>query len=152
MSVIESKLNELNIILPDPPEPVGSYVPAILINGTIFTSGILPIMNKQLMYKGRLTDEISIEKGIEAAELATLNCIAIIKKISKNMDKIKIIKLTGYVNSSSDFYDQSKVINGASNLLFKIFGENGMHTRVSIGVSSLPMNSPVEIDMIAMLM
>ncbi len=147
---ISDRLAELNIQIPEPVVPLGSYTPALLSGNNIYVSGQLPLQNGSLIYKGRVGDEISIEQGYEAARLAAINALSAISTIIDNLDRIKkIVKLNGYVMSSPDFFDQPKVINGASELLFDVFGDIGVHSRAAVGVSNLPMQSCVEIDLIA---
>ncbi len=147
---ISDRLVELNIQIPKPVIPLGSYTPALISGNHIYVSGQLPLQNGSLIYKGRVGDEITIEQGYEAARLAAINALSAISTIIDNLDRIKkIVKLNGYVMSSPDFFDQPKVINGASELLFDVFGDIGVHSRAAVGVSNLPMQSCVEIDLIA---
>ncbi len=123
---IESKISELNIILPKAPDPVGSYVATRISNNLLFISGQISIDKDGNLIKGKLGKDLDVEKGYKAAERCALSIIAQAKKACKNdLSKIKsCLKLTGYVNSSNDFIDQPKVINGASDIISKIFGEN----------------------------
>jgi len=146
----EKRIEELGFKLPSPPQPIASYIPAVTTGNLIFTSGILPIENGQIKTKGKIGyEELSIEDGYVAARISTLNALSIIKDKIGDLDRIeKIVKLTGYINSSLGFTDQPKVLNGASELLVSIFADRGKHARVAVGVSDLPMNSPVEIELI----
>lgn len=144
--MIEEKLTSLGISLPIPPEPAGSYLPVILSNNLAFVSGQIPTEGKQVKFRGRVD---SVVMGQEAARLCTINALAQLKASLGSLDKIKrVIKVTGFVNSDPSFIDQPKVLNGASDLLVAIFGEKGKHARAAVGVSSLPLDSAVEIEFI----
>tara|TARA_B100001540_G_C15754620_1_gene618702 strand:+ start:212 stop:673 length:462 start_codon:yes stop_codon:yes gene_type:complete len=147
---IESKISELNIILPKAPDPVGSYVATRISNNLLFISGQISIDKDGNLIKGKLGKDLDVEKGYKAAERCALSIIAQAKKACKNdLSKIKsCLKLTGYVNSSNDFIDQPKVINGASDIISKIFGEKGMHSRAAVSTNSLPLGVAVEVDAI----
>ena len=147
---IESKISELNIILPKAPDPVGSYVATRISNNLLFISGQISIDKDGNLIKGKLGKDLDVEKGYKAAERCALSIIAQAKKACKNdLSKIKsCLKLTGYVNSSDDFIDQPKVINGASDIIGKIFGEKGMHSRAAVSTNSLPLGVAVEVDAI----
>jgi enamine deaminase RidA (YjgF/YER057c/UK114 family) len=147
--IIENRLKELNIKLPLLPEPAAIYVPAVMSDEFIFVSGQTPKDGVKLVYKGKLGKDLTTTEGYEAAKLCILRSISAIKDIILDLDRIeKIVKLTGFVNSCDDFTEQSTVINGASELLEKIFGEIGKHARSSIGVNALPGNAAVEIELI----
>jgi len=145
---IEQKLKELGLILPEAPKPVAEYIPAKKIGNLVFTSGQGPIKDGQFVYVGKVGGEVSIEEGYECAKMCALNCLAAIKSVIESLDKIdEVIKIKGYVNSTPDFYRQPEVVNGASELIVKIFGEKGKHTRSALGTSVLPGNIPVELEM-----
>ncbi|MGQ0795913.1 MAG: RidA family protein [Nitrosopumilaceae archaeon] len=147
--MIEDKLNELGIILPIPPNPAGSYIPIVRSGNLVFVSGQIPIKDGRILYSGKVTKDLSIEDAQKAAQLCVINALANLKSEFGNLEKIsKIIKLSGYVNSPPEFVEQPKVINGGSDLLFQIFEKKGQHARIAVGVSSLPLNSAVEIDLI----
>lgn len=149
--MIEEKLISLGINLPKSPKPAGSYVPISKSNNLIFVSGQIPIDTEldQIKYKGKIGLENTIEQGQNAAILCTLNALALIKEKIGSLDEVqKIVKVSGYINCDNNFYEHPKVINPASELLVKIFGEKGKHTRIAVGVSSLPLNSSVEMDFI----
>ena len=148
--MISDKLKELNIVLPNPPDPVGAYVAFKLVDKLLFISGQLPIPQQGKMIKGKIGKDLTLEDGQEASRLCVLNILAQAKKaLDGDLDKIKnCIKITGYVNSTDDFKDQPKVINPASETLSSIFGEKGKHTRAAVSVNSLPLNVAVEIDAI----
>ena len=147
--MIEEKLESIGIKLSNPTQPIGSYVPIIQSENLIFVSGQIPLINGILpeKYKGKVSRQVSIIECKEASKQCTINALEHMKKFLGNLESIsKFIKITGYVNSDPSFKDHPKVINGASDLLLEIFGEKGRHTRVAIGVSSLPLDSVVEID------
>lgn len=146
----ETKIKELGLTLPQAPRPVASYIPTLIISNLLFTSGTLPLQDGKVIYTGKMGEKNNtIETGYEASKIATLNSLSAVKEALGTLKKIKrIVKVTGYVNSSAGFTDQPKVINGASDLLVKIFGEAGRHVRSAIGVSELPLNALVEIEFI----
>ena len=147
---VEEKLKELGIELPETPKPVAAYVPAVLIDSYVYSAGQVPFIKGELKYKGKLGKDLTIEEGYEAAKICALNALAAIKSVIGSLDKIeRIIKVTGYVQSADNFFDQPKVLNGASELLGKIFGENGKHARSAVGTNILPINAPVEVEIIA---
>lgn len=146
---IEQRLKELNITIPNPPRPVASFVPCVLVGDILYVSGQGPFEQGEQKYSGRLGSDLTIEEGYDAARLTILNSLGVIKEEFGSLDKVKrIIKLLGIVNSAPDFCDQPKVINGASDLLIKIFGEAGKHARSAIGVNTLYANIPVEVEII----
>jgi enamine deaminase RidA (YjgF/YER057c/UK114 family) len=145
--MIEEKLALLGISLPIPPEPAGSYVPVVISGNLAFVAGQIPMEGKHVKFRGKVD---SLEIGQEAARLCTINALAQLKSSLGSLDKVKrVIKVTGFVNCEASFADHSKVINGASDLLVNIFGEKGKHARAAVGVSSLPLDSTVELEFIA---
>ena len=150
MHSFEENIMQLGINIPDMPAPLANYVPYKVSDNVVYVSGQGPVLNGNLMYKGKVNVDISIEDGIKAAELCCINIIAALKK-SINGDWKRLdgfLKLGGFVNCKDDFYDQPKIINGASDLLVKIFGDQGRHARFAVGSNALPMNISVEIDAI----
>jgi enamine deaminase RidA (YjgF/YER057c/UK114 family) len=146
---IEHKIKELGLILPEAPKPVAEYIPAKKIGNLVFTSGQGPIKDGKFIYVGKIGGEVSLKEGYESAKICAINCLAAIKSVIGSLDKIdEIIKVKGYVNSTSDFYRQPEVVNGASELIVKIFGKKGKHARSALGTSVLPGNIPVELEMI----
>lgn len=146
---IEHKMKELGLILPEVPKPVAEYIPAKKIGDLVFTSGQGPIKDGKFIYVGKIGGEVSLKEGYESAKICAINCLAAIKSVIGSLDKIdEIVKVKGYVNSTSDFYRQPEVVNGASELIVKIFGEKGKHARSALGTSVLPGNIPVELEMI----
>ena len=146
----ESKIKELGIVLPKAAAPVGSYVATKIVDKLLYISGQISIDENGKLIKGKLGKELQIDEGYKAAERCALNITAQAKKAcDENLEKIKsCIKLTGYVNSSDNFIDQPKVINGASDTIVKIFGDKGMHTRAAVSTNSLPLGAAVEVDAI----
>lgn len=145
----EAKIKELGLEIPDPPKPVAAYVPAVKVEKFVYTSGQIPFLNGELKYQGKVGKDISEEDGYEAAKLCALNCLSVIKGVIGNLDNIeRIVKVNGFVNSAEGFTMQPKIINGASELLGKIFGNAGEHARAAVGVNELPLNSTCEVELI----
>ena len=147
---IEDNIKKLNINLPNAPDPVGSYVATKIVGKFLYVSGQVSINEKGEFIKGKVGKELNLEEGYEAAKRCALNIIAQCKKAcDSDLSKIKsCIKLTGYVNSTDNFTDQPKIINGASDLISSLFGEIGKHTRAAVSVNSLPLGVAVEVDAI----
>jgi len=147
---IEDNLKKLEIVLPDPKSPVGAYVATKIVGKLLFISGQISVNDKGGLIKGKVGKDLQVEDGYEAAKRCGLSIISHAKKACGNdLSKIKsCIKLNGYVNSSDDFSKQPDVINGASDIILKILGENGLHTRAAISANSLPLGVAVEIDAI----
>ncbi len=146
---VEEKIIEMGLTIPEPPEPVGAYVPVVRTGKLIFISGQLPLKEGKLIYRGKVGRDLEVEEGYQAARLCVLNCLGVIKKAIGSLENIKrIIKVTGYVHSEDSFYEQPKVINGASDLLGELLAEKGKHARAAVGVNSLPLGAAVEITMI----
>jgi enamine deaminase RidA (YjgF/YER057c/UK114 family) len=147
--IIENRIEELKINIPLPPKPGAIYVAAVKCDDYIYVSGQTPKDGAHLLYKGKLGRDITTKEGYEASKICILRSISAIKDIILDLDQIeRIVKVTGFVNSSEDFTEQSLVIDGASELLEQIFGEAGKHARSAIGVNSLPGNAAVEIELI----
>ena len=146
--MINQKIEELNIILPKAADPVGSYVASKISGKLLYISGQVSMNDKGELIKGKLGQDLSVDEGYEAAKRCALSIVSQAKKAcDDDLSKIKsCIKLTGYVNSLDNFIEQPKVINGASELLSKIFGIKGMHARAAISVNSLPLGVAVEVD------
>ena len=148
MSVVESKLSTLGIELPDPPKPVAAYIPAKQSGKLVFTAGQLPMVKGELISTGLLGKDVDIEDANKAARICTLNALAAIKGVIGDLDRIKqIVRVVGYVASVPTFTQQPAVVNGASELLLEIFGENGKHARSAVGMAVLPLNASVEIEL-----
>jgi len=146
----EEKIKELNLELPEARDPVGSYVATKIFGKMLFISGQISISEKGELIKGKIGKELKTEDGYEAAKRCGLNIISQVKKACEgDLSKVKsCIKLTGFVNSTEDFTEQPKVINGASDLIVSVFGEAGMHTRAAVSTNSLPLGVSVEVDAI----
>ena len=147
--MIEDKIKQLGIVLPTPPKPAGSYISVVTSGNLAFVSGQIPMQDGKVQYTGKVPSEKSIEDAQAAAKLCAINLLAQLKSNLGNLDRItKIVRVSGFVNSTPEFTEQPKIINAASDLFFEIFGEKGKHSRIAVGVSSLPLGSTVEIDMI----
>ena len=146
----EDILKKNNIILPEAADPVGSYVAAKIIGKLLYISGQISIGSDGKLIKGKLGKDLTVEDGYKAAERCALSIVSQVKKAcGGDLSRIReCVKLTGFVNSTEDFTDQPKVINGASDLIAKIFSEKGMHTRAAVSTNSLPLGVAVEVDAI----
>ena len=146
----ENKIKELKINLPKAADPVGSYVASKIIGKLLYISGQISMDAEGKLIKGKVGKDLDVDKGYKAAERCALSIVSQAKKACENdLSKIKsCVKLTGFVNSTDDFTDQPKVINGASDTIAKIFGDSGMHTRAAVSVNSLPLGVSVEVDAI----
>ncbi len=146
----EENIKKNNLILPSAADPVGSYVASKIVGKLLYISGQISIDNKGNLIRGKLGKELNTEQGYEAAIRCALSITAQAKKIlNDDLSKIKCcVKLTGFVNSIDSFTEQPKVINGASDTIVKIFGDNGMHTRAAVSSNSLPLGVAVEVDCI----
>lgn len=146
---IEKKIEELGLKLPEAPKPVAAYVPAIKSGGYVYTSGQIPFLDGELKYKGKVGQEITEADGYEAAKTCALNCLSVIKGQIGSLDNIEqVVKVVGFVSSAKGFNMQPQVINGASELIGKIFSDKGAHARSAVGVSELPLDAAVEVEMI----
>ena len=150
MNSIEKIIEELNISLPEPNAPVGSYVATKISEKNLYISGQISIDNEGQLIKGKLGKDLNTEQGYEAAKRCGLALLSQAKKACDNdLSKIKsCLKLTGYVNSSDDYIDQPKVINGASEIIAKVLGDKGLHVRAAVSANSLPLGVAVEVDAI----
>jgi enamine deaminase RidA (YjgF/YER057c/UK114 family) len=146
---VTKKLEEMGVILPEPLAPVAAYVPSVRSGDLVFVSGQVPFVAGELATKGRLGDEVDLETGRAAARAAVINCLAVLAG-EVDLDRVRrIVKLTGYVACASDFEDQARVINGASEFILSVFGDAGRHARAAVGVAALPLGAPVEVELIA---
>tara|TARA_A100001234_G_C12454092_1_gene312318 strand:- start:137 stop:598 length:462 start_codon:yes stop_codon:yes gene_type:complete len=148
--IFEENIKKNNIILPEAASPVGSYVATKISNNLLFISGQISIDENGKLIKGKIGKDLNTDEGYKAAKRCALNIVSQAKKAcGGDLSKIKsCVKLTGFVNSTDDFNDQPKVINGASDLIAIIFGESGMHTRAAVSTNSLPLGVAVEVDAI----
>tara|TARA_B100001027_G_C15993001_1_gene209215 strand:+ start:59 stop:517 length:459 start_codon:yes stop_codon:yes gene_type:complete len=145
----EDNIKQNNFILPKPVDPVGSYIAIKQVNNLLFVSGQISIDEHGKLIKGKIGRDLNIDDGYLAAQRCALSIVSHVKKYLLDLSKIKsCIKLTGYVNSIDSFTDQPKVVNGASDTIVKIFGQNGMHARAAISSNSLPLGVSVEVDAI----
>jgi enamine deaminase RidA (YjgF/YER057c/UK114 family) len=146
--IYESKIAKLSLSLPEAPKPVAAYIPAKQTGNLVFTAGQLPMVNGELISKGLLGQDVEIDEANKAARICTLNALAAIKGVIGDLDRIKqIVRVVGYVASVPTFTQQPAVVNGASELLLEIFGENGKHARSAVGMAVLPLNASVEIEL-----
>jgi len=142
------RLRELGYELPEVPTPAGSYLPAVRSGGFVFTAGQLPFENGTLRTPGKVGDTVSDEEAAEAARLCALNALAAASE-SGGLDSIRrVVKVTGFVASAPGFNAQPQVLNGASDFIGEVFGEAGLHARSAVGVAELPLDSPVEVEII----
>ena len=150
MSKIEEKIKDLNINLPQPKAPVGAYVATKIVGKLLYISGQISIDENSKLITGKVGKDLNLDEGYRAAERCGLSIVAHVKNAcGGDLDKIKTcIKLTGYVNSADDFKDQPKIINGASDIIARIFEKKGEHTRAAVSVNSLPLGVAVEVDAI----
>lgn len=145
---IEKRLAELGIKLPEPAAPIASYVPAVEYGGLLHVSGQLPFIDGELV-KGRLGESVTMDEGVTAARACGIMILAQAKAVLGSLDRVeRVLKLGGFVNSTGDFVDQPKVVNGASDLMMEVFGDIGRHARSAVGVPVLPLGVPVEVDAI----
>ena len=145
----EQKLRELRIDLPAPARPVGAYVPSVRTGSLIFTAGQLPLADGKLTAEGKVPTDVPLPAAQAAARTAALNALSAVRVEAGSLDAVtRIVRLNVFVNSTAGFTDQAQVANGASELLQEIFGDAGRHTRCAIGAAELPLNAPVELDLI----
>ena len=149
MSAPEERLAELGLSVPEVPTPVAVYVPAVVSGDLVFTSGQLPMKNGELMLTGKVGGEVAPEEAKEAAQQCALNAIAAVKSKIDDLDKVvQVVKVVVFVASTPDFTGQPQVANGASELLGRVFGDAGIHARSAVGVPVLPLDSPVEVEIV----
>ena len=145
----ETRLEELGIKLPETPAPAGAYVPATRAGNLVFTAGQLPLEAGQVTIRGKVGDTVGVDEAAEAARLCAMNALAAAATQTGSLGGIsRIVKVTGFVASAPGFNDQPQVINGASHFLGEIFGDAGLHARSAVGVAELPMDAPVEIELV----
>ena len=149
MTSFDTQVTALGLVLPAPPKPVATYIPVVRTGDLLFLSGMIPFRDGVLMLSGKLGDDVSVEQGYEAAKVCLLNALAVIRQELGTLDRVKqVVRMVGYVASTAEFIQHPAVMNGASDLLVKIFGDAGRHARVAIGAISLPLDAPVEIELI----
>ncbi|MFW0109160.1 RidA family protein [Rothia sp. P13129] len=152
---IESRIEQLGYTLPTTPQPVAAYVPAVMSGNYVYTSGQLPFVNGELLHRGKLSSHstgeghLTLEQAQECARIAALNALSAVHSVLGDLNRIKrIVKVVGFVASAPEFTQQPQVINGASELLHDILGEQGVHARSAVGVAVLPLDAPVEVELI----
>ena len=149
MSAVEDRLYELGLTLPEVAAPVAAYVPAVRTGNLIYTSGQLPMVNGALPETGTVGVNVTVDRANELASICALNAMAAIKALIGDLDKVqRVVKVVGFVNSAPDFINHPAVVNGASNVLLAAFGDAGTHARSAVGVASLPLDAPVEVELI----
>jgi enamine deaminase RidA (YjgF/YER057c/UK114 family) len=149
MSQIEQKIIELGFSLPETAKPLAAYIPAVQSGNLVFTSGQLPMIEGSLAETGKVGGSVSPERAKELATVCALNALAAVKTVIGDLDKIKrIVKVVGFVSSVPEFSAQPGVVNGASEFLGAVFGDKGIHARSAVGVAVLPLDAPVEIELI----
>ena len=146
----ESRIKELGLTLPQPPKPLGNYVPGVRVGNLLFLSGHGPLrVDGVPTARGKVGRDLSLEDGYKVAREVGINLLGSAKTLLGSLDKVKrVVKVLGMVNSAEGFGDQPKVINGFSDLMVEVFGDNGRHARSAVGMAELPMGIPVEIEMI----
>lgn len=149
MSKVEEKLKELGLTLPEPPQPGAVYATVRRAGNMLYASGQVPFVDGKFAVVGKVGAEVTQEQAYEAAKICALRLISALGA-EADLDNLKMVHMTGYVNSAPDFYGAPKVINGASELFEAVFGEKGKHARCAVGVATLPGNCPVEIEISAM--
>jgi enamine deaminase RidA (YjgF/YER057c/UK114 family) len=149
MSQIEQKIKDLGFVLPETSKPLAAYIPAVQSGNLVFTSGQLPMIDGRLAQTGKVGGSVTPERAKELATVCALNALAAVKTVIGDLDKVKrIVKVVGFVSSVPEFSGQPGVVNGASELLGEVFGEKGIHARSAVGVAVLPLDAPVEIEII----
>jgi enamine deaminase RidA (YjgF/YER057c/UK114 family) len=149
MSTPEEKLAELGLVVPEVPKPVAAYIPAVRSGSHVFTSGQLPMRDGQLMYAGKVGGEVTTEEAVECARQCALNAIAAVRAEVGDLSSVKrIVKVVAFVASTPDFTGQPGVANGASELFGNVFGDAGQHARSAVGVPVLPLDAPVEVELV----
>lgn len=149
MSRVEQRLSDLGYVLPEVATPAGSYLPAMISGNLVFTAGQIPLVEGKLIATGKLGAAIDAEQGAAIAERCALNALAAIKSVLGDLDRVtQVVKVVGFVASVPEFTAQPTVINGASEFLQKVFGDAGKHARSAVGVPVLPLDAPVEVELI----
>lgn len=149
MSAAEDRLAELGLAVPEVAKPVAAYVPAVVSGDLVFTSGQLPMKNGELMVTGKVGGEVSVEEAVACAQQCALNAIAAVKSMVGDLDRVaQVVKVVAFVASTPDFTGQPGVANGASELFGTVFGDAGVHARSAVGVPVLPLDAPVEVEIV----
>jgi enamine deaminase RidA (YjgF/YER057c/UK114 family) len=143
------RIGDLGIVLPQVAAPAGAYVPAVISGNLVFTAGQIPMVDGKLVATGKVGTEISVEQAKDIARICALNAVAAVKSVIGDLDRVKkVVKVVGFVASEPSFTQQPAVVNGASELLEQIFGEKGIHARSAVGVAVLPLDAPVEVELV----
>lgn len=146
----EKNVADLGLQIPEVAVPVANYAPFVVEDGWIYVSGQLPSVAGKVAYAGKVGQDLNEEQGYQAAQVCALNCLGALKAALGSLDRVeRIVKISGFVSSAPDFTGQPKVVNGASDLLAKVFGENGVHARSAVGVAALPLGACCEVELIA---
>lgn len=148
MSAVEERLAALGLTVHEVVPPVAAYVPAVVTGRYVYTSGQLPFVDGALPATGKVGADVAPERAAELAAVCALNAIAAIKSVADLDSVIRVVKVVGFVASAPDFTAQPVVVNGASNLLLEAFGDRGAHARSAVGVAALPLDAPVEVEVI----
>lgn len=150
MSRARHRLEEMDLTLPSPPAPAGAYRRAVEAAGLVFVAGQLPLADGRMILQGVVGDGgLPVEAGREAARQCALNALGVLAAEGYDLDRTRIVRMTGYVASADGFEGQAQVVDGASELMAEVLGESGVHARVAVGVGSLPLGAPVELEVIA---
>lgn len=145
----EARLHALCLTLPNPPVPLGAYVPAVEAGGLLFVSGMLPVQEGRPAWSGRLGESLSVAEGRDAARLAALNGLAVVRAVLGSLNRIRrLVRLTVHISATQNFGEHARVADGASELLAAVFKDGGGHARLAVGTSSLPAHMPVELELI----
>lgn len=149
MATPEERIEELGLSIPEVPKPLAAYVPAVRSGSYVYTSGQLPTRDGTLLATGKVGGEVSVEDGTACAQQCALNAIAAVKSIVGDLSNVvRVVKVVAFVASTPDFTGQPKVANGASELIGKVFGDAGIHARSAVGAPALPLDAPVEVEMV----
>lgn len=147
--MLEARIAELGLTIPIVPTPLAAYVPAVRTGKYVYTSGQLPFLNGELIATGQVHAEVDIDTAVLCARQSALNALAAVKSVVSSLDEIEqIVKVVGFVAAPHDFSQHPLIVNGASELLGQIFGDAAKHARSAVGVASLPLNAPVELEMV----
>lgn len=143
------RISDLGITLPQVATPAGAYVPAVVSGNLVFTAGQIPLVDGKLVATGKVGKDLNADQAKEIARICALNAVAAVKSVIGDLDRVtKVVKVVGFVSSTPDFTAQPSVVNGASELLEQIFGDRGIHARSAVGVAVLPLDAPVEIELV----
>ncbi|MFM1845145.1 MAG: hypothetical protein RI917_463 [Actinomycetota bacterium] len=146
---VNQRISDLGITLPQVATPAGAYVPAVVSGNLVFTAGQIPLVDGKLVATGKVGKDLSADQAKEIARICAINAVAAVKSVIGDLDRVtKVVKVVGFVSSTPDFTAQPSVVNGASELLEQIFGDKGIHARSAVGVAVLPLDAPVEVELV----